>query len=123
MRRPGQRPGSRGSVGGGMPDRLLVELGADGRVSVGQWPEGDLLPEIGAPSELAWPLGDEALEGLRWYLEDYLRAPFGVYEDRGPQLEARLAGWGQAIFAAVFGDGPARDAYMRMRARPGPLEV
>jgi tetratricopeptide (TPR) repeat protein len=106
-----------------MPDRLLVELGADGRVSVGQWPEGDLLPDIGAPSDLVWPLDDKALEDLRWYLEDYLRAPFGVYEDRGPQLEARLAEWGQAIFSAVFGDGQARDAYVRMRARSGPLEV
>jgi hypothetical protein len=100
-----------------------VELGTDGRVSVGQWPEDDLLPDIGAPSDLVWPLDDEALEDLRWYLEDYLRAPFGVYGDRGPQLEAQLAEWGQAIFAAVFEGGPARDAYVRMRARPGPLEV
>jgi hypothetical protein len=27
---------------------------------------------------LAWPLGGGALEDLRWYLEDYLLAPFGV---------------------------------------------
>jgi tetratricopeptide (TPR) repeat protein len=106
-----------------MPDRLLVELGADGRVSVGQWPEGDLLPDIGPPSDLVWPLDEDALQDLRWYLEDYLRAPFGVYGDRGPQLEAQLVEWGKTIFSAVFGDGPARDVYVRMRARPGPLEV
>ena len=65
----------------------------------------------------------DALEELRWYLEDYLRAPFGVYEDRGPEVAARLASWGQAVFGAVFGPGPARDAYQRMRARPAGVQV
>jgi hypothetical protein len=103
-------------------DRLLVELGTDGRVSVGQWLEGEL-PNTGVPSDLAWPLGADALEDLRWYLEDYLRVPFGVYEERGPQVQARLAEWGEAVFSAVFGDGPARDAYVRMRARRAGVEV
>ena len=40
----------------------------------------------GSPSGLAWPLDEDALEELRWYLEDYLRAPCGVYEDRGRRL-------------------------------------
>ena len=37
--------------------------------------------------------------------------------------QARLAGWGEAVFAAVFGSGPARDAYQRMRARTAGLEL
>ena len=53
-----------------MADRLVVDL--------------DAMP-------LTWPLDDDALEDLRWYLEDYLKAPFGVYEDRGSAVEARLA--------------------------------
>ncbi len=105
-----------------MADRLLVELGAGGGVSVGQWLEGEL-PDAGAPVELVWPLDEDVLEELRWYLEDYLRAPFGVYGERGPKVETRLAGWGQAVFGAVFGAGPARDAYVRMRARPAGVEV
>jgi len=36
---------------------------------------------------------------------------------------ARLPGWGQAVFGAVFGPGPARDAYQRMRARPAGVQV
>src|SRR5262249_60785161 len=64
-----------------------------------------------------WPLDEAALEELRWYLEDYLRAPFGVWEDRGPQIQARLAGGGKAVFASVFGSGSARDAYQRARDR------
>jgi hypothetical protein len=58
-------------------DRLLVDLDAGGQVTVGLWPEAGL-PETVSRAPLAWPLGAEALEDLRWYLEDYLRAPFGV---------------------------------------------
>ena len=65
-----------------MADRLVVDL--------------DAMP-------LTWPLDDDALEDLRWYLEDYLKAPFGVYEDRGSAVEARLADWGRAVYRAVLG--------------------
>ena len=50
------------------------------------WLDGELPEPVGDPVELAWPLTAEELEDLRWYLEDYLRAPFGVYEDRGPRI-------------------------------------
>ncbi len=101
-----------------MADRLLVDLAADGRVSVSPWLEGELPGGAsGDPYPLAWPLEAEALEDLRWYLEDYLRAPFGVWEDRARRCAARLPGWGEAVFGAVFGAGPARDAYQRARDR------
>ena len=107
-----------------MADRLFVDLTADGRISVGTWLEGELPGgAAGEPCALAWPLDADALEELRWYLEGYLRAPFGVYEDRGPEVAARLASWGRAVFGAVFGPGPARDAYQRIRARPAGVQV
>lgn len=102
-----------------MTDRLLVDLGADGRVSVSSWLDGELPSSVGESRELVWPLDADVLEELRWYLEDYLRAPFGVYEERGPRVAARLTAWGQAVFASLFGTGPARDAYVRMRSRTG----
>ncbi|HEU0089728.1 MAG TPA: CHAT domain-containing protein [Pseudonocardiaceae bacterium] len=106
-----------------MTDRLLVDLGADGRVSVSTLLDGELSAHpAGAPFELAWPLDSDAMEDLRWYLEDYLRAPFGVYEERGPQVAARLPQWGQAVFTALFGAGPARDAYVAARAA-GDVEI
>jgi hypothetical protein len=100
--------------GRGVVDRLLVDLGGDGTVTVGAWPEGGLLETV-SRGRLEWPLDEGALEDLRWYLEDYLRAPFGVWEDRGPQIQAQLAAWGEAVFASVFGHGPASDAYQRAR--------
>ncbi|MGH3934889.1 MAG: CHAT domain-containing protein [Pseudonocardiaceae bacterium] len=102
-----------------MTDRLLVDLGADGRVSVSTWLDGELPNPVGEPAGVVWPLDADALEDLRWYLEDYLRAPFGVYGERGPRVAGQLPAWGQAVFAAVFGAGPARDAYVRMRSRAG----
>lgn len=100
-----------------MTDRLLVDLGADGRVAVSTWPDGELPNLVGEPFELVWPLDADALEDLRWYLEDYLRAPFGVYGERGPRVAAQLTDWGRAVFAAIFGAGSARDAYVQVRAR------
>lgn len=64
-----------------------------------------------------WPLGAAELEDLRWYLEDYLRAPYGVYETRGSRIAELLPTWGQAMFTALFGSGPARDAYIAFRTR------
>ena len=66
-----------------MPDRLVVDLDA---------------------MELAWPLGDAA-RGPALVPGGLPHAPFGVYEDRGGRVEARLAGWGRAVFGAVFGSG------------------
>ena len=99
-----------------MPDRLLVDLGTDGQAEVLVWPDGGL-PEPVSRAPLAWPLDGDALEDLRWYVEDYLLAPFGVWEDRGPAVAGKLAGWGDRVFGSVFGEGPARFAYERARDR------
>ena len=60
---------------------------------------------------------------LRWYLEDYLRAPFGVYEGRGPGVAAQAARVGGGGVRGGVRAGPARDAYQRMRARPAGVQV
>ena len=99
-----------------MADRLLVDLSADARVAVSAWPEGGL-PETVAEMPLTWPLEEQALEHLRWYLEDYLSAPFGVWEERGPWVAGQLPAWGEAVFASVFSPGPARDAWRRFTGR------
>jgi tetratricopeptide (TPR) repeat protein len=106
-----------------MVDQIVVDLAADGRASVASWPDGDDFPSAGEPFDLTWPLNADALEDLRWYLEDYLVAPFGVYGERGPAVQARLADWGAAVFGVVFGSGPARDAYVKLRARQGAVKL
>jgi tetratricopeptide (TPR) repeat protein len=101
-------------------DRLLVDLDADRQVSVSTWLDGELPGSaVDAAVPLRWPLDGEALDDLRWYLEDYLRAPYGVYDDRGSEVARALKAWGVEVFDAVFGSGAARDAYVKARARSG----
>jgi tetratricopeptide (TPR) repeat protein len=96
--------------------RLTVDLSPDGRASV----SASVSATAKKPFTLAWPLDDGDLEELRWYLEDYLRAPYGVYGDRGPAVADAVRGWGAAVFGALFGSGPARAAY---RALPTDAEI
>ncbi|MGW0538606.1 CHAT domain-containing protein [Streptomyces sp. NPDC003032] len=105
-------------------ERLLVDLRSDGRVQVSSWPAGEQFPRpVGDPVELVWPLSDEDLADLRWYLERYLPLPTAVYGERGARVAAALRQWGEQIFTAVFGSGPARDAYVAARVRGGPVEI
>ncbi|MCD9902243.1 CHAT domain-containing protein [Streptomyces sp. MT29] len=104
--------------------RLLVDLRSDGRVQVLSWPAGEQYPRpVSDPVELVWPLTDDDLTDLRWYLEQYLEVPTGVYEERGARVAGLLPSWGEQIFMAVFPAGPARDAYVDARSQDGPMEI
>ncbi|MFJ9976703.1 tetratricopeptide repeat protein, partial [Streptomyces cyaneofuscatus] len=104
--------------------RLLVDLRSDGRVQVLSWPAGEQYPRpVGDPMDLMWPLTDDDLTDLRWYLEQYLEVPTGVYEERGARVAGLLPSWGEQIFTAVFPAGPVRDAYVDARAQDGPVEL
>ena len=100
-----------------MTARLIVQdLG--GSIQVQLHHPGHIVPEpAGAPIPFAPPLTAEEREDLRWYLEDYLRIPVAVYQDRGRAIEGRLADWGHRLFDALFGPGrPGRDAYIAAMA-------
>jgi hypothetical protein len=81
--------------------------------------EGDAREGVASTAGVA--TGRRCLEDLRWYLEDYLSAPFGVWEEHGPAIRDKLTGCGDQVFESVFSAGPARDAYQR--ARDQGLEV
>ena len=99
-----------------MTDRLLIEEAEDGSLRVSHQRDGAGFAEAqSAPFAFAPPLDGAALEDLRWYLEDYLIAPYAVYEDRGKAIEAKLDAWGEALFRAAFADEQARIAYERAR--------
>ena len=86
-----------------MTERLIVDLGAGGRVRVAIERDQELTDFAGEPFDLAWPLDGEELDDLRWYLEDYLRAPYGADSARGERIAAALRPWGEAVFESVFG--------------------
>lgn len=108
----------------GMTDRLLIEVAAGGEISVSAWPNGEEPAEPTAVSTASdWPMDSSALTDLRWYLEDYLRTPYGVYGDRGARVAGEIAAWGRAGFAVVFGPEPANAAYRWLRSRDAPVEI
>lgn len=99
-----------------MPTRLILQE-RDGSVQVLLDREGQILPEPAGPA-IAFdsPLSLEEREDLRWYLEDYLEAPYAVYQDRGTTIAGNIPVWGERLFDAVFGGRPGRDAYVNARA-------
>lgn len=98
-----------------MVERLLVDidLDGDGRTTLSVGPAGK-------PAVFACPPDPP---DLRWYLEDYLRAPYGLDSSRGLAEAARLAAWGEALFEAVFGPADRHAAYEAARAGEEPVEL
>jgi tetratricopeptide (TPR) repeat protein len=97
-----------------MSNRIIVQEG-DSHVTVALQRAGQF-PEASQSFDFAPPLKPEQLEELRWYLENYLGAPFAVYEERGQAIASQLNSWGEALFGALFGpDKPGHDAYLRSR--------
>ena len=97
-------------------DRIIVKEIDNGRVQVLlQRAEHADVDVAGKPVAFTSPLSDADREDLRWYLEDYLVAPYAVYEERGQIVQRKLGTWGRALFEAVFGKGPSRAIYLSVR--------
>jgi tetratricopeptide (TPR) repeat protein len=107
-----------------MVNRLIIDVDDGGSVTVRTWLGDDAIgPAVSSPAPLSWPMDDSAIEELRWYLEDYLRAPYAVYEQHGRQVESRLPQWGEAAFAAVFRTPELLSAYRQVTADPAAARV
>ncbi|MBF0326665.1 MAG: tetratricopeptide repeat protein [Alphaproteobacteria bacterium] len=94
-----------------MSNRLILHE-QDNAIHVVWQPDGK--GEVTRSASVAFTpaLTKEDREDLRWYLEDYLRAPFAVYEDRGQTIRSQLDALGQGLFASLFGAGkPGNEAY------------
>src|SRR5215467_12979744 len=108
-----------------MINRLIVEELSDGRVAVALQRSGQSFAEAaGDPVPFNSPFGVAEREDIRWYLEDYLIAPYAVYEESGRKIEARLPEWGKALFESVFGAGkPGHDGYTKSREGQAELVI
>ncbi|MEH7911802.1 tetratricopeptide repeat protein [Rhizobium laguerreae] len=106
-----------------MTNRLEVEELSNGRIRVALRRSGQIRAEAPGKSSAFNPkLGAQELQELRWYLEDYLTAPYAVYEERGRAVQQRMSQWGQALFDAVFGpQKPGHTAYIRACENPAEL--
>jgi tetratricopeptide (TPR) repeat protein len=106
-----------------MLDRLIVSE-SGGKIHISYYRAEHIAPELVGEGVLSdAPLGSAELEKLRWYLERYTAAPYAVWEEQGEEIRASFDGWGESLFAWLFGSGePGRDAYVRARER-GPFEL
>ncbi len=58
------------------------------------------------------PLGPIEVDELRWYLEEYIIWPVGVFRDRAERIEAKLPRWGQELYQAALGAPDSREALL-----------
>ena len=66
------------------------------------WQRGQVAPRLADAVKLEHPFDKEALTDLRWYLEDYLRLPYGIFPDEAAKIEQKLQTWGEELFNLVF---------------------
>ncbi|MGB3402585.1 MAG: tetratricopeptide repeat protein [Microcoleaceae cyanobacterium] len=66
------------------------------------WQRGQANPRITDPVPFQHPFNKKALTNIRWYLEEYLRYPYGIYPDQAKQIESQFQAWGQQLFELIF---------------------
>ncbi|MBI5570066.1 MAG: tetratricopeptide repeat protein [Desulfomonile tiedjei] len=84
-----------------MRNILRIEDLTDGTVQV-SWQRGNALRQYPEPVPFSDPLSRQDRKDLRWYLEEYLRYPYGAYQDRAAAIELKMEKWGARLFEQVF---------------------
>ncbi|WP_334923965.1 tetratricopeptide repeat protein [Nostoc sp.] len=66
------------------------------------WQRGYESPRFASEVAFQQPFDKENAAELRWYLEDYLKFPYGIFPDNAVKIEQKLQQWGQHLFELVF---------------------
>ncbi|MDZ8070031.1 MAG: tetratricopeptide repeat protein [Nostoc sp. DedQUE08] len=66
------------------------------------WQRGYENPRLAPAVPFQQPFDEENAAELRWYLEDYLQFPYGIFPDNAAKIEQKLQQWGQQLFELVF---------------------
>ncbi len=66
------------------------------------WQRGQSAPRFADAVTFEHPFDKQALIDLRWYLEEYLRFPYGIFPDNAAKIEQKLQAWGEQLFNLVF---------------------
>ena len=66
------------------------------------WQCGQAAPRFASAVTFEHPFDKQALIDLRWYLEEYLRFPYGIFPDNAAKIEQKLQAWGEQLFNLVF---------------------
>ncbi len=66
------------------------------------WQRGQSNPRPAPSVTFTHPFDEQALVDLRWYLEEYLRFPYGLAPDNAAKIEQKFQDWGEQLFELVF---------------------
>jgi hypothetical protein len=66
------------------------------------WQQGQSQPRFAPEVNFTHPFDEQAFVDLRWYLEEYLRYPYGIFPENAAKIESKLQGWGEQLFELVF---------------------
>ncbi|NMO88207.1 tetratricopeptide repeat protein [Actinomycetospora sp. TBRC 11914] len=100
-----------------MRDQLIFDIGDSGRARISIRIDEQSPKLLVKSVQLTLPLSIKELEELRWYLEDYAQAPYGVYNDRAVRIASEFREWGQRLFSSILSSQVAREAYAALRER------
>ena len=84
-----------------MTPNLLRITHQDDKIQL-SWQRGQSAPRSTPPITFEHPFDKETLTSLRWYLEEFLPFPYGIFPDKAKKLEQKFQEWGQQLFDLVF---------------------
>jgi hypothetical protein len=83
------------------------------------WQTGQAPPRFAPAVPFEHPFDTQVLAELRWYLEDYLRYPYGIEPERAANIEQKFRDWGQQLFTLVFSRTEEAQEFFQEAIREG----
>jgi len=83
------------------------------------WQRGRAASRNAPPVTFAHPFDSKVLDDLRWYLEEYLRFPYGLQPENAKKVEQQLQAWGQQLFDLVFRSSDKAREFFQEATRDG----
>ncbi|MEG4319834.1 MULTISPECIES: tetratricopeptide repeat protein [unclassified Microcoleus] len=83
------------------------------------WQRGRAASRNAPPVTFAHPFDSKVLDALRWYLEEYLRFPYGLEPENAKKIERQLQAWGQQLFDLVFRSSDKAREFFQEATRDG----
>src|SRR4028118_1860248 len=83
------------------------------------WQRRNSAPRFAPPVTFEHPFDSKVLADLRWYLEEYLRFPYGIEPENAKKIEQKLQAWGQQLFELVFRSSEKAREFFQEATRAG----
>ncbi|MEG4840536.1 tetratricopeptide repeat protein [Microcoleus sp. B9-D4] len=83
------------------------------------WQRRNSAPRFAPPVTFEHPFDSKVLADLRWYLEEYLRFPYGLEPENAKKIEQKLQAWGQQLFDLVFRSSEKAREFFQEATRAG----